>query len=86
MKAGDWYTGFGTQEDQHDTMETYYHVVEVTEDRVFIDEYNFYTHFKRLVKMNKKPRSYPVKRWLEENIKNNVYQVQKESLPFYLRI
>lgn len=86
MKAGEWYKGFGAEEQEHDTLETYYHLVDVTEDTVLFDEYRFYTHYKRLVKVNKKPRSYPIKRWLEENIKNNVYQIQKERLPFYLSI
>lgn len=86
MKPGDWYKQFGSEERQHDTFEIYLHVIDVDEDEILLDEYGFYTHFGRLVKRNKKPIQYKLKEWLEENINNNVYEVQKESLPFYLSI
>jgi hypothetical protein len=86
MKPGDWYKQFGSEEKQHDTYEIYYHVIDINGDVLLLDEYGFYTHFKRLVKRNKKPIAYNVKQWLEENISNNVYEVEKENLPFYLSI
>jgi len=86
MKPGDWYKHFGSEEKQHDTFEIYYKIIETTEDELLLDEYGYYTHFKRLVKRNKKPIKYKRKDWLEENILNNVYEIQKENLPFYLNI
>ncbi len=86
MKTGDWYKKFGSLEDRHDTVETYYHVVSLDEESVYLDEYSYYTHFQRLVKSNKKPIKYKLKSWLEENLRNNVYEVPKENLPFLLGI
>ena len=84
MRSGDWYKKFGSSESRHDTVETYYHVVEVAGDRLFLDEYDFYVHFERLIKKNKTPLEYDLKTWLEENIQNNVYEVPREKLPFYI--
>ena len=86
MKPGDWYKQFGSEEKRHDTFEIYYHVIDVRDDVLLLDEYGFYTHLKRLVKRNKTPLTYQMKEWLEENINNNVYEVPKENLPFYLSI
>jgi len=86
MKTGDWYKKFGTEEDRHDRVETYYHVVFLDAEAIVLDEYSYYTHFQRLVKVNKKPIRYNLKKWLEENIRNNVYEVPKDGLPFILNI
>lgn len=84
MEAGEWFKQFGAREDRFDTLETYYHIVEILDVHLFINEYNYYSHFGKLVLVNEQPRKYSEKEWMEEIIKNNVFPVKKEALPFYL--
>jgi hypothetical protein len=84
MEAGEWFKQFGSREERFDTLETYYHIVEARDGYLFINEYNYYSHFGKLILVNKKPYTYSEKDWMEEIIKNNVYALKKEALPFYL--
>ncbi|MCF7927659.1 MAG: hypothetical protein K9L68_01100 [Spirochaetales bacterium] len=89
MKPGTWYKAFGVADSADlpaEEEETYYHVVSRRGDELQIEEYRYLPTLKRLRRTSPAPRTVSVKTWMEQQVKNNIYELQKEDLPFYLTI
>ena len=87
MQRGDWYKTFTASESPIQGTETYYRIVDIVNDDVLlIDEYTYYMNLRKYIKNSKTPVQRPWKWWLEQNIQNNIYPVEREQVPFILHM
>jgi len=87
MQRGDWYKSFTASESPMKVAETYYRIVEVIDDdTLLVDEYTYYLNLKKYIKTSKTPVQRTSKWWLEQNIQNNIYPIEREKVPFILHM
>jgi hypothetical protein len=80
MREGDWYKKFGGR-----ITITYYHILEiVAEEEVRVEVFRYHFALKKV--LDQKVVTYDVKWMMEQIIRNNLYSLPREAVPFLLPV